>query len=259
MSVSMPSCVVASTISASFVSARAATTKQDRLKHSPGDCMFMFVTSRKQLRFKKDVSRRAFFSIKKDLEDGVEEFRPAAQKLIDNFLIVKRTSKGVKVSFKNEKIEEAKRYWGYFVLVSNEIRDPFEALKAYRSREKIEELFATYKDSFDGRKPRTWYPENLYGRQFAQFVGLGYHCFLTKRIQDVKKGLSQKSTEKKTKEELNLEEKLLAWLDQHSLIQILDWFRCVDYVATTGNDSASKWTTETTKRDQLFLKLLGVS
>ncbi len=94
---------------------------------------------------------------------------------------------------------------------------------------------------------------------FAQFVGLGYHCFLTKRIQDVKKGLAQKSTEKKTKEELNLEEKLLAWLGQHSLIQILDWFRCVDYVATTGNDSASKWTTETTKRDQLFLKLLGVS
>ena len=118
--------------------------------------------------------------------------RPAAQKLIDNFLIVKRTSKGVKVSFKNEKIEEAKRYWGYFVLVSNEIRDPFEALKAYRSREKIEELFATYKDSFDGRKPRTWYPENLYGRQFAQFVGLGYHCFLTKRIQDVKKGACPK-------------------------------------------------------------------
>ena len=49
------------------------------------------------------------------------------------------------------------------------------------------------------------------------------------------------------------------WLDQHSLIQILDWFRCVDYVAATGNDSASKWTTETTKRDQLFLKLLGVN
>ena len=87
--------------------------------------------------------KESLFSIKKDLEDGVEEFRPAAQKLIDNFLIVKRTSKGVKVSFKNEKIEEAKRYWGYFVLVSNEICDPFEALKAYRSREKIEEMFAT--------------------------------------------------------------------------------------------------------------------
>ena len=28
-------------------------------------------------------------------------------------------------------------------------------------------------DGVDGRKPRTWHPENWYGRQFAQFVGLG--------------------------------------------------------------------------------------
>ena len=202
--------------------------------------------------------RESLFSLKKDLEDGVEEFRPATQKQIDSYLTVKRTAKGVKVDFKMDGIEEAKRYWGYFVLVSNEIKDPFDALKAYRSREKIEELFATYKDSFDGRKPRTWYPENLYGRQFAQFVGLGYHCFLAKRILDVKKALSEKETEGKTREELSLEAKLLAWLNQHSLIQILDWFRCVDYVAATGNASASKWTTETTRRDQLFLKMLGV-
>ena len=203
--------------------------------------------------------RESLFSLKKDLEDGVEEFRPAAQKQIDSYLTVKRTAKGVKVDFKMDEIEEAKRYWGYFVLVSNEIKDPFDALKAYRSREKLEELFATYKDSFDGRKPRTWYPENLYGRQFAQFVGLGYHCFLAKRILDVKKALSEIETEGKTKEEeLSLEAKLLAWLNQHSLIQILDWFRCVDYVAATGNASASKWTTETTRRDQLFLKMLGV-
>ena len=202
--------------------------------------------------------RESLFSLKKDLEDGVEEFRPAAQKQIDSYLTVKRTAKGVKVDFKMDGIEEAKRYWGYFVLVSNEIKAPFDALKAYRSREKIEGLFATYKDSFDGRKPRTWYPENLYGRQFAQFVGLGYHCFLAKRILDVKKALSEKETEGKTKEELSLEAKLLAWLNQHSLIQILDWFRCVDYVAATGNASASKWTTETTRRDQLFLQMLGV-
>lgn len=202
--------------------------------------------------------RESLFSLKKDLEDGVEEFRPAAQKQIDCYLTVKRTAKGVKVDFKMDGIEEAKRYWGYFVLVSNEIKDPFDALKAYRSREKIEELFATYKDSFDGRKPRTWHPENLYGRQFAQFVGLGYHCFLAKRILDVKKALSEKETEGKTKEELSLEAKLLAWLNQHSLIQILDWFRCVDYVAATGNASASQWATETTRRDQLFLKMLGV-
>ena len=50
-------------------------------------------------------------------------------------------------------------------------------------------------DGVDGRKPRTWPPENLYGRQFAQFVGLDYHSFLAKKILDVKKTLSEKATE----------------------------------------------------------------
>lgn len=203
--------------------------------------------------------RESLMSLKKNLEDGVEEFRPSAQKMIDTYLFVKRTSKGTKVDFNMEKIEDVKRYWGYFVLVSNEIRDPFEALKAYRAREKIEELFATYKENFDGRKPRTWYPENLYGRQFAQFIGLGYHCFLSKKILDVKALLAEKRVDGKTKEEQNLEGKLLDWLNQNSLIQILDWFRCVDYVNVTGIAGSSKWTTETTKRDRLFLKLLGVN
>ena len=52
--------------------------------------------------------------------------------------------------------------------------------------------------------------------------------------------------EGKTKQEQDLEEKLRVWLDQHSLIQILDWFRCVDFVAATGEDAAAKWTSEST-------------
>ena len=49
------------------------------------------------------------------------------------------------------------------------------------------------------------------------------------------------------------------WLDQHSLNQILDRFRCVDFVAATGEDAAAKWTSEITKRDRLFLEMLGVN
>lgn len=90
-------------------------------------------------------------------------------------------------------------------------------------------------------------------------VGLGYHCFLSKKILDVKALLAEKRVDGKTKEEQNLEGKLLDWLNQNSLIQILDWFRCVGYVNVTGIAGSSKWTTETTKRDRLFLKLLGVN
>ena len=39
----------------------------------------------------------------------------------------------------------------------------------------------------------------------------------------------------------------------------IDWFRCVDYVVEMGTESVAKRrTTETTRRDQLFLKMLGV-
>lgn len=196
--------------------------------------------------------------LKSTIEGGAEELKPADQKLADRFLVVKRTARSIKVSFNMAKIEEAKQYWGYFVLVSNEIKDPFKALEAYRAREKIEELLATYKDSFDGRKPRTWYPERLYGRQFAQFIGLGYHCFLSKRILDVKAKLRTPDPGK-TQAELDLEKKLLSWLNQRSLVGILDWFKCVDHIAATGGESSTHWTTETTRRDRLFLKMLGVT
>ena len=64
--------------------------------------------------------------------------------------------------------------------------------------------------------------------------------------------------EGKTKAELELEEKLRIWLEQRSLVQILDWFRAVDFVRVTGDTSRISWSTETTRRDELFLKLLGV-
>ena len=41
-------------------------------------------------------------------------------------------------------------------------------------------------DPTDGARPRTWHPDNLRGRQFVQFVSLGYHCFLSKKIKEMR-------------------------------------------------------------------------
>jgi len=53
--------------------------------------------------------------------------------------------------------------------------------------EKVEELFADQKGSFGNRQPRAWYPDNLRERPFVQFVRLGYCCFITKKIKEVRK------------------------------------------------------------------------
>ncbi|ABB23718.1 MAG: hypothetical protein A3K90_04165 [Pelodictyon luteolum] len=80
--------------------------------------------------------------------------------------------------------------------------DTFTALEDYRRREKIEELFAVQKGGLDGSMSRTWYTDNLRRRQFAQFVSLGYHCFLTKKIKELRQGL-RKSGNGKTKARLS--------------------------------------------------------
>ena len=132
----------------------------------------------------------------------------------------------------------------------------FDALENYRLREKIEELFAVQKGSLDGVRPRTWYPDNLRGRQFAQFISLGYHCFLMKKIKEVRANLG-KDDSGKNKALITLEKKLGYWLAQRSLAQILDWFNCIETTNVQTTSSSQRWTTESVTRDQLFLQRLG--
>ena len=131
-------------------------------------------------------------------------------------------------------------------------------LENYRLREKIEELFADQKGDFDGARPRTWFPDNLRGRQFVQFVALGYLCFLTKKIKDVRARLA-KNEDGKTKALLTLEKKLDKWLEQRSLAQLLDWFDCIETTTVQTAMGKYRWSTESVARDRLFLEYLGVN
>ena len=179
---------------------------------------------------------------------------------IDKYLLCSKKGRGgrLKVGFNDKAIAEAKKYFGYFALVSNQTMETFEALENYRLREKIEELFAVQKGGLDGARPRTWYPDNLRGRQFAQFVSLGYHCFLTKKIKLMREKLGEKEAGK-TKATITLEQKLDKWLEQRSLTQILDWFDCVETTKVQTAMGNYRWSTESVARDQLFLEYLGVT
>ena len=159
---------------------------------------------------------------------------------------------------KTKVIVEARKYFGYFALVSNQSMDTFTALEDYRLREKIEEIFAVVKGGLDGARPRTWHPDNLRGRQFVQFVSLGYHCFLTKKIKEMRAELG-KNGSGKTKALVSLEKKLEKWLEQRSLAQILDWFDCVETTHVRTVMGNYRWSTESVARDRLFLEYLGVT
>jgi hypothetical protein len=210
--------------------------------------------AKKELSFRKDL-----LELKTQVETGTVEFTKAAQGKIEKFLICSRKGRGgqMKVSFNDKAIAEKKKYFGYFALVSNQAMDTFTALENYRLREKVEELFAVQKGRLDGSRPRTWYPDNLRGRQFVQFLSLGYHCFLMKKIKEVRSNLG-KDGAGKTKAQLKLENKLDKWLEQRSLVQILEWFDCIETTNVQTETGQQRWSTESVARDQLFLEFLGV-
>lgn len=210
--------------------------------------------AKKELTFEKDL-----LELKAQIEEGEAEFTKTAQKKIDKYLTCSRKGRGghLKVGFNDEAITEAKRYFGYFTLVSNQTMDTFTALENYRLREKIEELFAVQKGKLDGARPRTWYPDNLRGRQFSQFISLGYHCFLTKKIKQIQANLGKKEPGK-TKSLIKLEKRLKNWLVQRSLAQILDWFDCIETTKVQTVMGSYRWSTESVARDKLFLKYLGI-
>lgn len=211
--------------------------------------------AKRELAFRKDL-----LELKTQVENGIMEFSKSAQQKIEKYLICSKKGRGgkLKVNFNDHAIGKAKRYFGYFALVSNQAMNTFAALENYRLREKIEELFAVQKGDLDGARPRTWYPDNLRGRQFVQFVSLGYHCFLVKKIREIQSKLGRNENGK-TKARIELEKKLDKWLSQRSLAQILDWFDCIETTNVQTSMGNYRWSTESVSRDRLFLDYLGVN
>lgn len=210
--------------------------------------------AKREVTFRKDL-----LELKAQIEAGATEFSKFAQRKIDKYMTYSTRGRGgqLKVGFNEKTIAKAKKYFGYFVLVSPQKMATFTALENYRLREKIEELFGVQKGTTDGIRPRTWYPDNLRGRQFVQFVALGYYCFLTKKIKEIRARLG-KDTGKKSKELIKLENKLDKWLEQRSLAQIMDWFDCIETTNIQTAMANYRWSTESVARDRLFLKYLGV-
>ena len=62
----------------------------------------------------------------------------------------------------------------------------FEILSNYQLRRRIEDSYGDDKDSLGGFRPHAWFPDDLKGKLFVQFIALGYLSFLQKRLKKLK-------------------------------------------------------------------------
>jgi len=92
--------------------------------------------------------------------------------------------RGLQVTPKQEAIDEAEKNYGYFALMSNVIKDPFEALDIYRSKDLVEKAFGNLKERLNMRTTTVSSDINLEGKLFVQFIALIYLSYVKKMMQD---------------------------------------------------------------------------
>lgn len=94
-------------------------------------------------------------------------------KTYEQFFEVKTTPKrGRKVTYKEDDIKEARRYLGYFALITNETMDAFTALHLYRMKDVVEKAFGNIKERLNMRRLLVSSEKGLDGKIFTEFVSL---------------------------------------------------------------------------------------
>ncbi len=201
------------------------------------------------------------FELKAMLESGtpVDDLSPAAQEKVRKYFVIKKRGNKVTVAANNKAIQEANKYHGYFVLVSNKEKDPFECLRKYRRRETIESFFEAEKQHADGTRARVWNTDTLRGRMFVQFVSLCYYEYFSEEIRKLKKVLkSDINSGNLNSSDLKTTKKLSTWVNNTPLYLQLQWFDTVESVEISSKLRSRRWNTEVTACDALYLQKIGL-
>ena len=137
-------------------------------------------------------------------------------------------------------------------------QDCFEALEDYRLREKQRKPLEYIKNIVTAESRESGQATaSEEGNSYSSFA-LSYRCWLIGKVREIKELLAKWLVEKKRNPEKSKAEKLLSWLDNRSLAQILDWFDCIEETTVASKAGEIRWKTESIERDKFFLSLLGM-
>jgi transposase len=152
-----------------------------------------------KLRFNKMLD-----AMESDILKG--RMNPGREKACRKYYDIKKTPKrGVSFAPRQEVIDEARRNFGFFALLSNVEKEPVEALRVYRSKDLIEKSFADIKDRLNMRRISVSSEENLDGKLFIEFVALIYLSYVKASMDDA--GLFRNYTMQELFDELDVIEK----------------------------------------------------
>lgn len=128
---------------------------------------------------------------------------PVHEKLYAKYFDIHETPvRGITYSFKEDVIRKAEKNYGYFMLMSNGIKDPVQALQIYRSKDLIEKSFGNLKERLSMRRMAVASEENFEGKLFIQFIALSLISYIKKCMDD--NGLFKNYTMQSLLDELDI-------------------------------------------------------
>ena len=129
------------------------------------------------------IFNRKMNTLKEELLSGHRI--PEHEKDYSRYFEIKDTPKrGISISVKQDAVDAAHERYGFFVLISNEVKDPVTALSLYRMRDIVEKAFWNVKERLNLRRTMTSSDSALEGKLFVEFVALIYLSYIQKRMEE---------------------------------------------------------------------------
>ena len=126
---------------------------------------------------------RLLHTLESEMKNG--QRTPAHEKLYDKYFIVKTTPhRGSTIHARQEVIDEVKSNYGFFALISNDVKDPIKALEIYRNKDLAEKVFGDIKERLGGRRLLVSSESSLDGKLFVEFIALIFLSYIKKQMQD---------------------------------------------------------------------------
>jgi transposase len=116
---------------------------------------------------------------------GKEDLTEAQASLREKYFVTKETPKrGLQISYNEDAIQKHMSKLGYFVLLSNDMKDSSRAIEIYRKKDAVEKAFDNLKERLEMRRTAVRSDQTLAGKFFVQFLALIYVSYIHKHMRD---------------------------------------------------------------------------
>lgn len=113
-----------------------------------------------------------------------DEMNPRHQEIYNRYFEITKTPvKGITARPKKKAIEEAKKLYGYSILISNSEPNPVKAYNFYTNRHMIEHAFSNIKDRLNCNYPVISSSTNLEGKIFLEYLALIFEIYINRTLQ----------------------------------------------------------------------------